>query len=343
MMTSKERVFGAVGGTSVDRRPFAATLSLYGAKLTGCPLRQYYSDASAYARGQAAVLETFQPDILFSPFALVALAEAFGGEAVYFDDRPPNLRHPAISSVEDLPQLTVPGVDSNPRILYTRQGVQEMAAAHGDETVIAGILLSPIDLPLMIMGIDAWMQTVLFDESGTKRMLDLTVPFFSAYADALVADGADVLIMPAAFLSPAVVTRKIVETVALPILREALSGVKCPTVIHHVGGPFLAFLDLFTDLPNVVGFILDHRDDLGAAREKTGSGVTLLQGPDGPNMGKETPEEVERQCDAILKDRRGDPYFILATTCADVAYDTPPENIHAMRRAVENAPETGYA
>lgn len=92
-MNSRERVFATFQGKPVDRRPFTAMLSLYGARLTGCPLRDYYTDASAYARGQTAVREIFRPDILFSPFSLVGLAEAFGGEAKYFDNAPPRAHH----------------------------------------------------------------------------------------------------------------------------------------------------------------------------------------------------------------------------------------------------------
>ncbi len=338
-MNSKERVFATLQGKQVDRRPFTALLSLYGAGLTGCPLRQYYSDAAAYARGQTAVRETFEPDILFSPFSLVTLAEAFGGEAKYFDNYPPNLLRPAITSMSNIPHLSVPDIDSHPKIIYVRDSLRRIAETHGKESVTAAVLLSPLDLPLMIMGLDKWMETVLFDNDGVDRMLEITIPFFIQFANALLEDGADALVLPAAFLTPALATREILERFALPVMRDVFDKVRGPIVIHHVGSPFLKFLDLFAGLPNVVGFVLDHRDDLSEAREKAGPGMTIFGGPDGPNIGNVSPENIETQCRALLKARRKEPCFILGTTGADIPVDAPAENIHAMRKAVETFKE----
>lgn len=335
-MNSKERVLGVLQGNTVDRRPFTALLSLYGARLIRCPLEKYYKDAAAYARGQTAVRETFQPDILFSPFLLAVFAEAFGGEAKYFDNAPPNLLRPAITSKEEILGLSVPDIDSHPRIVYVRDSLRRVVETHGKDVVVAGSLLSPIDLPLMIMGLDKWMEIVLFDQDGVKRMLEITIPFFLQYANALLKDGADLLVLPAAFLTPSLVSQEIVERFTLPILHDIFTKVRGPMIIHHVGGSFLKFLDLFTGLPNVKGFVLDHQDNLSVAREKVGPGVTLLGGLDGPNIGKILPGEVEERCTYLLRDRQKDPSFILCTTGADVAYDTPLANINAMRKAVES-------
>ena len=333
-MNSKERVFGALQGKPLDRPPFTAMLSLYGARLTRCPLKEYYTHAAAYAAGQTAVLETFHPDILFSPFSLVALTEAFGGQVKYFDNQPPNLLRPAIASAEDIPDLDLPDIDTHPRLIYVREGLRQVAQSHGKKTVITGILLSPVDLPLLIMGIEGWLETVLFDEVGKKKMLDITIPFFIQYANALLNDGADALALPAAFLTPAVSNREIITEFAIPVLKEVFAEIKGPIILHHVGSPFLKFLDLFKGLPNVTAYALDHKDNLLLARETVDPGLTLLAGPDGPNIGKGTPREIENQCMTFLKDRKDDPHFILSTSGGDVGFNTPPDNIHAMRNAV---------
>lgn len=338
-MNSRQRVFATVGGEPVDRRPFTAMLSLYGAELIGCPLVQYYTDPSAYARGQTAVLETFGPDVLFSPFSCPAEGQAFGSEAAFFDNQPPNLLRPAISSAEDIPSLKMPDVDGDWRLAYVRRALEEMAAAHGGEVAIAAVALSPVDLPLMIMGMDGWLNTVLFDADAARRMLDLTVPFFVQWANTLLAGGADFVAMPAAFLNPSVVTPQIAREFSVPILREAFAEVRGPLVVHHVGSPFLASLDTCTDLPNVAGFALDHRDDLSAAREILGPDVALLSGPSGPDIGAGSAKDVEARCTQFLNDRRGDPRFILATCGPDIPLGTPAENIHALRRAVMNFDE----
>ena len=334
-MNSRERVFATIQGRTVDRRPFSVMLSMYGARLTGCPLSQYYTDPSAYARGQAAVREIFQPDFLFSPFICVAEGEAFGSKAKYFTDQPPNLMQPAIRSIEEISNLTLPDVDSHPRLVYIREALRLLKASYSEDVTVASILLSPVDLPLMIMGIEGWLETVLFDDDGVKRMLDVTIPFFFKWASALVSEDADFLVMPAAFLNPSIVTQEIVEKFALPVLRKVFSEVLCPIVIHHAGSQFVKFLGTFLGLPNVVGFVLDYRDNFSAARKKIGQNFILMGGLDGPNIGKLSPEELEKRCMTLLENSRDDSRFILGTSGPDIAFDTPPENIHAIRRAVE--------
>jgi uroporphyrinogen decarboxylase len=281
-------------------------------------------------------METFHPDILFSPFKLVGEAEAFGGKIRYFDNQPPNLIKPAIDSIEQLPSLKVQDVDSHPSLLFFRQTLSKMVKGVGTHAAIGGIMLSPIDMPLMIMGIDGWLNTVLFDDDGVKRMLDVTVPFFVKRANTLLAEGADCLVMPATFFSPKVITRQIAENFTLPVLRQAFAEVKGPIVLHHGGSPVTPFLDICAGLPNVMGFVVDHSDDLSDARGKIGDDPTLMGGPDGPNLWKLSPEEIETQCKEILLDRQNDSKFVLASTGPDVAFDTPPENILAMKKSVES-------
>ncbi len=334
-MNSKSRVFATLQGEFVDRRPFTAMLSLYGARLTRCPLETYYTNPQAFVRGQTAVLETFCPDILFSPFLCAGEGAAFGAQLEFFDDQPPNLLRPSIQSAEEIPGMSLPDIDAQPTLTYIRKSLCEIVAAHGAKVAVAAVLLSPVDLPLMIMGIEGWMQTVLFDKSGAQRMLDLTIPFFHAYANALLKDGADILVIPSSFLSPVIVTREIAERFTFVALWRAFAGVQGPIIVHHAGGPFLKFLDLCVGLPNVVGFVLGHDDDFSQAREIVGRGVTLLGGLDGPNIGKASPAQVQARCKELLQDRRNDPHYILATSGPDVAFNTPQVNIDAMQRAVE--------
>ena len=50
-MNGRERVLAVAGGDAADRPPFTAMLSLYGAKLTGCPVPPGDSRAGPDAGG----------------------------------------------------------------------------------------------------------------------------------------------------------------------------------------------------------------------------------------------------------------------------------------------------
>ncbi len=334
-ITGKDRVFAALGGQTLDRRPYTAMLSLYGARLTRCPLSHYYASADAYAEGQGAVLETFQPDVLFSSFVLVAIAEAFGSKVRYFENQAPNLGRPAARNAAEFMNLTVPDVDSHERLLYLRQSLQKMSNLYGDNTAILGILLSPVDLPILIMGVEGWLETVLFDPEGARAVLDVITPFFLRFANAMLKDGAHALALPLAFLTPAIVTRDMAASFTLPVLQDAFQAVDGPIFLHHVGGTFLKFLDLFCGLPGVAGFVMDPRDDLERARKIMGPEKLLICGPQGPTLHKRSAGGIKKNCLKMMATLAPNDRFMLATTGADVDFRTSQDRILALKSSVE--------
>ena len=332
-MNARDRVFGTLQGLPVDHRPVAPVLSLYGARLTGCPLPQYYTDAAAYARGQRAVFGMFHPDLLLAPFVLSAEAAAFGSEEHFADHRPPNICRLAAEGMTQLGRLTVPSPDRHPRLLYVRDALRRVRDAHGGDAIVGAVCLSPIDLPPLIIGLDAWMDVLLDEGQDIERVLDLTLPFFVAWANALLADGADLLMLPVAFCNAGIVTRRIAEHIAVPALTRAFAAVKGPIVFHHGGGPLGPFLPFLKDLPNVVGFALGPADSLMDARLAVGPDKLLLGQIDGPSLDQQSPDDIEAECRRTLDDMAADPRFILATSAADIPLRTPPANVFAVTAA----------
>ncbi len=335
-MNSRERLFAVLRGTERDRAPYYFITSMFGARFSGCTLPVYYSDPKCYLHGQCAVYDTLQPDIIFSPFILPALAEAFGGEVHYLEDQAANLMKPPITHAEQISKLKIPDIDSNPRLTFIRETTRLLKKELGDRVAIAGVTLSPFDLPIMIMGLDGWLNTVMFDPEGVKRMLAVTVPFFQEWTRVLREAGTDCFVLPSAFLSPAVVTADMVEQSALPILRETLANVGAPVVLHNGGAPMAEFLPIFKNLPdNVIGFAIDHQDDFAAARGIVEDRFTLFGGIDGPNMASMSADEVENQCRRLMERSASDPRFVLGTSGPDIHMDTPLENINRMRAVAE--------
>ncbi len=335
-MNSRERFFNTLAGKAVDRRLFGAMLSLYGAALTGCPLQRFFNDAQAYAQGQSAVRETIAPDFLFGPFLLAGFGEAFGSVLHYSDRYVPALLRPAITDASQISALTMPDIDAHPRLLFYRNAIREMAARHGREAVIVGIVLNPLDLPTVIMGLDAWMMTVLSDEASTRRMLQITTPFFVRLCNALFADGADVIAMPMAFFTRDITSSHLVEHIALPALRNALSQVSGPVVFHHTGSTFFDYLEELDTLPAAAGLTMDEKDALRAARGRIRKETLLFGGLDGPSLHTLTPQDIGKRCRDQLLRMRNDPRYILFATGTDVELSTPLENLAALRRAVED-------
>lgn len=335
-MNSTERIMATLAGKPLDRRAIAPVLGLYGARLTGCPLEQYYTDPAAYARGQSAVRETFRPDVLCAPLAFALIGAAFGSELVFPDTEAPNIRRPAVQSADQWDLLALPDPDSHPLLLYFRDAIRLMAAEHENQVPIAMVIPIPVDIPGVVMGLETWLETVLFDPAGAQRVMDKVIPFYIRLVNGFFAAGATFVAMPCGFASPTIVTRETVTAFTRPILAQVLAQLRGPVVLHNVGAPLLAHLDLLTGLPSVVAFIMDQRDDLARARRVVGPDIVLLGGLDCSTISRKTAVEVEDRCRAILEERRQDPHFVLGTSGPDVVWNTPPENIHAMLRAAES-------
>jgi uroporphyrinogen decarboxylase len=211
-----------------------------------------------------------------------------------------------------------------------------MAAEHRGEVPIAMVIPIPADIPELVMGLESWLETVLFDPAGARRVMDKVIPFYVRLVNGFFAAGASFVVMPCGFASPAIVTREIVANFTRPILAKVLAQLSGPVVLHNVGAPILAHLDLLTGLPSVAAYIVDQRDDLAQARRVIGPDSVLFGGLDCANVGRMTADEVEEKCRTILEERRHDARFVLGTSGPDVAWGTPPENIHAMRKAAES-------
>ncbi|OQA78207.1 MAG: methylcobalamin:coenzyme M methyltransferase [bacterium ADurb.Bin243] len=334
-MNSLERTMAAVTGKPYDRRAVGLTLSLYGARLTGCPLYEFYTDADKYVQGQLAVKKTFDTDIFYTPFVLTAITEAFGGEVKYFKASPPNMSKPAFKSGAGLSKFDFSNVTKHPRLAYLLEAAKRLADSLAADNAVAAVFLSPIDIPPLIMGIDAWLETILFNETEAKKIMELTGEFFVKMANAFFASGAHFVALPVVFCNPAIITRRIVDETAIPVLRENFSKLNGPIVLHHGGAPMTSFIDSLASLPNVIGYAIDQADKFRDARSLLGEGKTLLGNIDGPTLNKKTPGQIAAQCANILKDRAGDPHFIFSSSGADIPMDTPPENITAVVEAVK--------
>jgi uroporphyrinogen decarboxylase len=261
---------------------------------------------------------------------LVVQAEAMGSIAKYYPNQAPNVKQYAVSTSEAVLGLPLPKPGSSDRLDFVIESIRLMAQRHGATTPIIAPLLSPLDLPILLMGFEAWMDTVLFAPELAGRIVRYLTPCVSAYANALVRAGADILVMPMSFTSPAIVPAHVVRDVSVPLLREFLTGLQGPVVLHHGGVPMLPFMSYAKGLPMVVGLGMDERDHLHDAREQIGPEAVLLAGPLGPTLSTLSPQAVLEHCGRFLRDRQGDPRFIVYSSAADISLETPPENITAV-------------
>ncbi len=333
-MNSLARVLAALQDQPADRPAFFLNASLYGARLTGATLEEHYTRAETYAEGQMAVRETFAPDLLISPFFVPAIGEAFGSPWRARPVQAPNVVQFVARSAEDMLKLPLPDVDSHPRLLYLRETLRILAKRYAGEVPIFGVLVSPSDIPPLVIGLEAWLDALLFQPEVARALLDRLTPFFVALGKAMFSDGATGLALTANLANAFIVTDPVAETLTLLALRQALAELPGPVIFHHGGCPLLGQLARFQGLPNVVAYFIDVAEDLGAARRALGPGPIVMGNLDGPGLVALRPDEVQAQCELAFAQAGEDRQFILATCGADIQLDTPPACLQAITAAV---------
>lgn len=333
-MNSLERVLAALQGQPSDRPAFFLNASLYGARLTGATLADHYTRAEVYAEGQMAVRETFSPDLLISPFFVPALGEAFDSTWRARPNQAPNVVRFAARSAEEMLRMPLPDVDGHPRLLYLRETIRTLSKAYAGEVPIFGVLVSPADIPPLVIGLEAWIDALLFEPDTARALLERLTPFFLDLGKAMLQDGATGLALTCNLANGFIVTDTVAESLTLPNLKTALAEIPGPVIFHHGGCPILDQLERFKDLPNVVAYFVDVDEDLGAARRALGPGPIVMGNLNGPGLLHLSPGEVQARCERAFSQKGEDPRFILATCSADIQIDTPPEAILAIREAV---------
>lgn len=333
-MNSLQRLLAALQNQPADRPALFLNAGLYGARLTGAPLQEHYRNPALFAEGQMAIRETFKPDLLISPFALAGLGRAFGSRMSESTRQPANVAAFAAPSAQAALRLPLPDVDADPGITFLRESLRILARKYTGEVPVVGLLVSPVDLPPLIIGLEAWLDALLFEPDTARALVDRLTPFFAALGKAMFDDGATALALTANLANPFMVPPAVVETLGRTSLEQALAQLPGPVILHHGGCPLLPHLASFQGLPNTVAYVLDAGEDLAAARAELGPGPLLLGNLSGPALADLSPGEVAALCDRALAQAEGDHQFILATSGADIPLETPPECIGAITESL---------
>lgn len=329
-MNAHERVMCTLQGGRPDRVPVFAVLGAYGGKLARIDLRTLYGDAAAYVAGQKAVLDAFGLDMALAPFDFTAIAEAFGGEAVFFDDQPPNVKRPAVRNGREAVALPLPDPERAGRLPFILEATRRLAGLYRGRVPVFAAVPGPAVLPSLLMGLGPWMETLLFDEPLARSLLEHTGRFFAAWSNALLDAGATGLIVTEGMAAEEVAPRALFAERLRPHVDAMFAEVRGPMVFHSTGGRIGHILDLLPGLPNLAGVCVSSKDELAEARRRIGSDLLLIGSLDNLDFPTATPERIRERSMACLAAAGPAGRFILANSGGDIPLLTPPENVLAM-------------
>jgi len=333
-MNGIQRVMAAIKGEEKDRLPISLTLSLYGAKLINCPLKEYYTDYKKYVEGQQMIFSEIGPDIIFGPFALPLYGKAFGSEIRYFEDQAPNLTKPIVRKVEDIKNLDFDKALESTEINFIVNTIKHLSQTLGNEVIIAPIAIGPVDLPVMILGMGGWLDLILSYPEISSALLEKTSDFFLKLSDKLFNAGASVIVMPAVFVNPKIITLEIANNFQ-STLDRAFAKTKGPLILHSGGAKIIPFLEIFKQISNVAGFVINSDDRLESARANLTSNHVIIGNIEGPDLEQMDKTAVATITKNICSSFGRDPNFIFGSSAADIPFNTPIGNIKIIKETIE--------
>lgn len=335
-MNSYQRVLYTLQNRPVDRVPVFAVLGAYAGKLINADLRTLYSDADVYVAGQCAVQKAFGFDLVLATFDYGAIAEAFGGEIAWFTDQAPNVRRPAVRNAASALRLPLPDPRRTARLPVILTAIQQLSEIFHEVVPLIAAVPGPGALPALVLGLEGWLETVLFDAPAARSLLEWSARFFVSWSNALLEAGVTTLVVTESVASAEVTSRDLFASSFLPHLSSTLGEVHGPIVFHHGGGRIGHVLDLLPALPGLVGIAISSKDDLVSARRIVGRDVALIGNLDNLSLSACSPEEIHEQALRCLQNAAPAGRFILSNSAADVSLSTSPEALKAMLRASQD-------
>lgn len=340
-MNAYERVMKALKGEPVDRPPVLAVLGAYGSNLTGTPMSDLYKNADLYVEAQGTVIDTFGLDIVIPPFDYSIIVEAYGGQPAFFKNQAPNMRRPAVTCIEDALNLPEPDIQKTGRLPLMTEITRQLAERYKKTIPIFAVVPGPVALPVLIMGMEAWLDTVLFNPQAAQQMLHKSGKFWIKWINTLLDAGADGIVATEGMASATISTRALFIEQFLAHIIHCTNQIKGPFIFHHSGGPINHVIDQIELIPNLTAIAISSQDDLSEARNRLKRNVALIGNMDNLSLSKKTAKEAEQAATACLQEGLKNQPFILCNSGADIPIETPPENIHALLNAAKNvsAPE----
>jgi uroporphyrinogen decarboxylase len=243
------------------------------------------------------------------------------------------MKHPAACNTMEAIKLPLPDIFCAKGLSMILSATRCLAEKYKGKVPVFAAVPGPCSMPILIEGMEEWMETFLFDEIMAQKMLDHMGTFFLAWANALFEAGATGIIVTESMAAAEIVPRSLFASRLLPHLKTVFAQVHAPIIFHHGGGSINHILDLLPGMPNLAGMTISSRDNLVEARGLIGPDLLLLGNLDNLSFPAATKGEIYERSFACLQKAAPAGHYILSNSAADIPLNTPPENLIAMIEA----------
>lgn len=333
--SSWERVRAALAGRDLERVPFFLPAGLHAARESGRPLRDALRDAAALVEGQLWLRERFGHDLVSAFSYAAAEVEAFGGEAIFYDDGPPNAGEPPLAGPEALARAQPPDPCAAPALAPTLRAARLLRAAVGEHAPVLAGAVGPFSLPAMLVGMPRYLEMLHGPPAPLQGLLALCEAFAASWLSALHEAGASFVAVFEPLASPALVERARWLAAGAPALRRLIAGARGPVIVSLASAPVGAALpDLLALGP--AGLSAAAGDDLDAVRAACRGKALLLGTLSGQGLRRAEPREARAQVRALLRQAGPGGGFLLTEHHGEVPLQVPLAVLDAVAAEVRS-------
>jgi uroporphyrinogen-III decarboxylase len=335
MITGIDRLKALSSEEVSDRIPVFCTLLDQGAKELGMSAETYFSKGEYVAEGQLKMREKYGYDNVWSLFYVGREAELWGCKKIlYAREGSPNVADFVIKSYEDIPKLQVPeNIVDHPAFEEPMKCQRILKDEVGGKYSICAYLTSTMTLPILLMGMDKWMDLLFSGPTDLKNLLlakcnDFFIKELNAYRQA----GADVLVYSNPFGSTDIVPMKFFMNQALPWIEKDVKAVGPEGLVYYCGTSRMnPVIDLVLKKTGIECYNLSPFDDIAeACKIIAGRAVTVGIFND-IKLIDWSEEEIRCEVRRIIQEGKPAKKFIFGTQ--GMPYTIPEKNIRIMLEA----------
>jgi len=328
-MTPMERSIAALSSREPDRVPVFLGLTGHGARAVGVEYSRYCRDPMAIAEGQCLLQRRFGHDCVTSATYAAVQVEWLGAEIISCDPGPPNMGRPPARSAAQLIALVEQARSDHP----ARRAVLETIALLADRvkgTVpILSLVVAPASLPLLLYGVERWLQLVVEDHPDVSSTMKVTTKLCMEWARQQVHAGADVLCLFDPMASATMLPAHMASRLCLDAARQVVLTAGAPVVYHLGSGRAGQVLSAIVNT-GASAVAVSADDDLADAKQILGGHCAVAGNLNNLAMIDWSPADAEREVRACIRAAARGGGYILADQHGEIPFAVPDETIAAV-------------
>jgi uroporphyrinogen decarboxylase len=334
-MNPLQILVAAINGAPAPRIPVFCNLLDQGARELCMKQKEYYASGENVAAAQLKMRARYGYDNVWSLFYVGKEAELFGCQQIlYAEEGAPNVADFVIKNYEDIAKLEVPeDITAHPAWSETARCLKILKDEVGNTHPICAYLTASTTLPAILMGMDKWMELLLFGPYELRdELLRKCCEFFKKEVAAYRAAGANVLVYSNPFGSTSMVGMKRFQEFSMPWMKRDLMPEGVDGIVYYCGmAPFNNVIRQVMDELNINIHYISPMADLHEAKSLIGANGLTCGVIDDIKLihwsVAQTRAEVKRICEIGMAGQ----HFLFGTGVMPMS--VPEANIKAMLEA----------